>query len=719
MNFVLLYPEMRNIDLIKDVGMIPNTLRTQFNFDSKIVCIKNEDFIHYRDINNVEIQYLNVKHTNSKLDIFVASCLYLIKNSKNIDILQLYHPVKSNFIWLKIFRHFNKLGKVYLKLDADDRIVNSVKGKHSFFHYAKRKMIYALLTEPEYVTVESSMIQKKIEDYYNIRISILQNGFQDNYPVPDIIIKQDIMLNVARLGTYQKGTDILLEAFSQSAINHGWKLVLIGSIEESFKTYLRHFFQENTELEGRVIFKPEEFDRARLFEEFEKASLFILPSRFESFGIVLAEALSRGCYLVTTDAVPSGEDIIKDTTFGCIVRNEQVSELAQVMEDLWKKREWIGLHTKERIICAKSRYSWNVICKKIDQNTKKNEMVLVDYIGNCDLGGKPIGHPVKILNEYGKLLTNFNVMYCVPRETLKLLSSNHAILLSNSISPYSGHKVEKVVQRFQNLHRAFTRTGNKCLWFCNIDFCFFLYVFIFRPQRRMVCTLYSYDSTATGIIKRLKNYIIQSSLKKMKLVIKSSDTFPIKNVPCVFAPDYLFFSEQYGKYQKKEKKEQIVCVGTMSKNKNLQKVINVFREIDYPLLIIGYFDDKELYYDLIKKKTSNVEIVDTYLSEEEYLTILSEARYSLLPYNMNLYTNRTSGVLLESVFVHTIPIAANNCLETHHIAGIGFSHLEELKKCNFQNINTESIYKLYDNYIAERYCFEKIQAQIQEKLKKI
>ena len=57
---------------------------------------------------------------------------------------------------------------------------------------------------------------------------------------------------------------------------------------------------------------------------------------------------------------------------------------------------------------------------------------------------------------------------------------------------------------------------------------------------------------------------------------------------------------------------------------------------------------------------------------------ISSAKYSILPYDMNQYINRTSGVLLESIYVGTIPIAPRSLLEHNKLPGIKYDSLNEL-----------------------------------------
>jgi hypothetical protein len=65
---------------------------------------------------------------------------------------------------------------------------------------------------------------------------------------------------------------------------------------------------------------------------------------------------------------------------------------------------------------------------------------------------------------------------------------------------------------------------------------------------------------------------------------------------------------------------------------------------------------------------------------------------------MEQYGCRTSGVLIESMFLHTIPIAPRKLLEANGIQGIGYDNIEELKDVNIFNYNCQVD---YNNVLAE------------------
>lgn len=362
--YTLLYPEADDTSLVKDVGMIPDTLAQDFGYDAALICYEKIKFRDDKKKNpGAKVICLKPFYRNALLD----GMRFIRKNAKEIDILQLFHPVKRNVIWILCYKMWNPGGKVYLKLDADHRIITSVRGKHDIFHRLKKKMIEWLLMSPDLVTVESTDMRKQIEDYYGIKIPVLPNGYQDREETADSYRKEKIILTVARNGTYQKATENLLAAFAAADIGAEWKLRLVGSMEESFCTYYHQFMEEHKELEGKITYAGEIHERRALYEEYERASVFALPSRYESFGIVLAEALSRGCYLVTTDSVPSAHDLIPDNRYGEIVETDNISSLAETFERIDRKPEIIDAYQKDRSEHARERFTWYGICRQLEE----------------------------------------------------------------------------------------------------------------------------------------------------------------------------------------------------------------------------------------------------------------------------------------------------------------------------------------------------------------
>jgi glycosyltransferase involved in cell wall biosynthesis len=106
-----------------------------------------------------------------------------------------------------------------------------------------------------------------------------------------------------------KGVDILLDAWSLVR-PPGWRLVIAGPDETGMVAALEHLVRESglrdVEFRGAL-------PNAEKWRLLEQAQLFVLPSRGESFGMAIAEALASGVAVLTTTEAP-WQSI---ETFGC------------------------------------------------------------------------------------------------------------------------------------------------------------------------------------------------------------------------------------------------------------------------------------------------------------------------------------------------------------------------------------------------------------------
>lgn len=135
---------------------------------------------------------------------------------------------------------------------------------------------------------------------------------------------------VVSAGRYmtEKGFDRLLEAWHLLADDYAdWQLYIFG--DEDRTTYQRIVDQYN--MNERVHLMPATTDIA---EEFSKSSIFVMSSRYEGFGLVLAEAMSCGLPCISFDCPYGPHEIISDGEDGFLVENSNIELFARTMEHL-------------------------------------------------------------------------------------------------------------------------------------------------------------------------------------------------------------------------------------------------------------------------------------------------------------------------------------------------------------------------------------------------
>ncbi|GKU27273.1 glycosyl transferase [Clostridium folliculivorans] len=332
MRFYTVFPEFKNIHIKKDVGMIPILLHSLKGYDSTIVCYENEMNYNKEQLKGTKL--ITVPKEKDDTKDFLK---FIIKNAKNIDVLNLYHVTSPrNFKWMLAYKLLNPKGKIYLKLDADHNI-NIYKYHQKSF---KQKFKNYILKNCDLITVENEKIQKLIENDWNIKVDYLPNGFYDDgNKVTSFESKDNVLLSVGRIGAYQKATDILLEAFVKaSEYINGWRLKLVGPVDEDFNGYLNNFFISYPQMKDKIDLVGNVENEDELVKYYNEAKIFCLTSRYESFGLVFVEAEMHGCFIITSDHEAS-TTIVKDEKVGRIVGIEDIEDTAKAIIEICNNKD--------------------------------------------------------------------------------------------------------------------------------------------------------------------------------------------------------------------------------------------------------------------------------------------------------------------------------------------------------------------------------------------
>ena len=150
-------------------------------------------------------------------------------------------------------------------------------------------------------------------------------------PDDDAICVHESRCQVISIGryAYQKGYDMLIEAWKLVQRRHPqWKLHTYGSCDDGAGGYE----QLKDTIEKCHI--PNVFLHTAttdVFGQYMQSDLYVMSSRFESFGLVLIEAMSCGLPVVSFDCKYGPSSIVDDGYTGLLVPVNQVAQLAEAI----------------------------------------------------------------------------------------------------------------------------------------------------------------------------------------------------------------------------------------------------------------------------------------------------------------------------------------------------------------------------------------------------
>ncbi len=149
-----------------------------------------------------------------------------------------------------------------------------------------------------------------------------------------------------------KGVDVLLNAFAglQSSNAQPSCLVIAGSGVEREKL---EALTRQLGLKNKVSFTGR-LGRTEVLQQMQDADAFVLPSRFEAFGIVLIEAMACGLPLVATDS--GGPRDVVNPDIGLMCKAGDASDLMRTMQEMINRhKDFEPLNIRQHCVATYSR----------------------------------------------------------------------------------------------------------------------------------------------------------------------------------------------------------------------------------------------------------------------------------------------------------------------------------------------------------------------------
>lgn len=324
--------------LHKDPGQLPLHLARELGWSSELVYWMdrpfepNEPTDYARWVRRVPVSVSpsRVKHTLLFLD-------YVRRNARRIDVLLAYHLTSESLLNLSLYKALNPRGVAVLKLDMDHRALVAFEPNPGVSKRAALMRLFAA-APIDLLTIESESMYRRLKPHaerMGHQLRLLPNGVDWAAPLSREQLlgqKQNIVLTVARLGTEQKNTEQLLDAIEQLPPDRlaDWQFWLVGTRTRVLEMRIAQLRARRSDLAERLHVRDFVSSRDELAALYRRARVFCLPSRWESFGIALAEAGYFGCYLVTTD-VGAGPELTGHGQYGQLTAVGDTAQLTAAL----------------------------------------------------------------------------------------------------------------------------------------------------------------------------------------------------------------------------------------------------------------------------------------------------------------------------------------------------------------------------------------------------
>lgn len=209
------------------------------------------------------------------------------------------------------------------------------------------------------VTAVSNACNDEINTIYNLKnkSSVVYNGVNTNLFAPTKgYSKYPTVLFTGRLESRKGVGDLIMAAKYISKINSDIRFILVGN--GPMETYLKQMVEK---LGLDKVIKFEGFvSHEKIFEYYQKSTIYVLPSYYEGLPTTLLEAMSSGIASIATN-VQGNSELINDGDNGLLVDPKKPEKLAEKILYLVNNDELRRKLGKNARKTVEDKYAWNVI----------------------------------------------------------------------------------------------------------------------------------------------------------------------------------------------------------------------------------------------------------------------------------------------------------------------------------------------------------------------
>lgn len=354
------YP-LENVQLMKDRIMIPYVCYRHFGSSMTIVTQKKGEYPYLDYFDGITLGFLPCEDGMTHMQM---AAQYVAMNYEEIDLLFLFGPRLEYIKLAQLFKALKPDGIIYLKLDANSGWTNALPLMDEDYSN--------FLGMIDIISCESRKLQRFIYSKWRRRIEYIPNGIY--YPFYPSMIdagyeeKENIILTVGRIGSYQKNSHVLLYAFAMSFpyFKEPWDLVMVGSVTSEFQDIYNNFCNKFPEIAKHIRLTGQISDREELCTYYRKAKIFALTSHMEGGAPnVFAEAAGFGCTVITTD-IDAASDITDNGRLGKVVNTfSDVSAYSGALSELCADQTYLERNFYDMRKYVEEYYDYDRIVERL------------------------------------------------------------------------------------------------------------------------------------------------------------------------------------------------------------------------------------------------------------------------------------------------------------------------------------------------------------------
>lgn len=321
-----------NIELNNQYKVLPKGKTTKLHFITRLFSKNTYDFIHLAGWGHPLLLLLIIIAKFTRTPVSIESDTSIPHHT------QFWKRVVKRLLYPTFFKFIN------LFLPGGTR-----QAKYLQHYGVKPKHII-----PAQMTVDIVKIKQHLKTHGQAERTITreQYGIQQ---------KDVVFLFVGRLIEH-KGVIDLISAFNNIS-NENAKLLIVG--DGPLRPIVEDAARSNKKIcyVGRLIGE-------KLIEAYYASNVFVLPSHFEPWGLVVNEAMAAGLPVIVSDRVGCIDDLVIHKKTGLVIKAEHVTELQTAIEYMTVSlQERLAMEKKSLKIIA----SWTLeneaknICKAWDQ----------------------------------------------------------------------------------------------------------------------------------------------------------------------------------------------------------------------------------------------------------------------------------------------------------------------------------------------------------------